>query len=149
MDYGEHYQNALNGPMQWVRLDSDFMLDTKVRRLAAVGGWQYVGLYVALVACLARADGHLYDMADGYGWAFLRADLCTGGCSITDEELRAFVGTLADMDLIDRDMWEESGKLAIRRLMREAMANAESVARGRCRVDSMNAAKARKRGAST
>lgn len=141
MDYQDYYGEALGEPMRWFRLDSDFMRDMKVRRLCHAGGYAYVGMYVALIACLAEADGHMYDMRTG-GWDFLRADMSTGGCTVEPDELERFVRTLVDLGLADSELWGESEKLTSKRLIKEAEENARNLASSRAKIAAMNRAKA-------
>lgn len=143
MEYAEAYQEALNEPMMWVRMDSDMLRDMKVRKLMRVGGFQYLGMYVALVMGLAQADGHIYDMRDG-GWDYLQADMSNGGCPVDPDELSRFVNTVASVGLCDAEMWAESRKLTSKRLIREVERNAQSAAKSRMKLDAMNAARAKK-----
>lgn len=142
MDFSDYYQEALSEPMKWVRLDTDFLNDPKVQRLAVVGGgWEAVGKYVGLITRLGIADGRSYDLSDELGWRFLAAAMVCGGTIMDGDELRGFVSTLYDLKLIDRDMWDESRKLAMPRLMREAEKMAKDVAMARAKADKMVAAR--------
>ena len=143
MDYAEHYQEALNEPLLWVRMDTDMLRDMHVRKLMRAGGWKYLGMYVALIMALAQADGHIYDMRDG-GWDYLLADLSNGGCPVDPDERSEFVGTLASIGLVDRELWAESRKLTSKRLIREVERNAASAAKSKVKLDAMNAARAKK-----
>lgn len=127
--------------MKWFRMDTDFMRDQKVRRLAVLGGWTAIGRYVALIALLAEADGHSYDLSDDHGWRFLAADMSCGGEPMGEGELREFVQTLYDLKLIDRDMWDESRKVAMNRLMREVENMAKDVAAARYKAAVMRSKK--------
>ena len=53
----------------------------------------------------------------------------------------SWIRTLYDLKLIDRDMWDESRKLAMPRLMREAEKMAKDVAMARAKADKMVAAR--------
>jgi hypothetical protein len=141
VEYSDYYQDALAEPMKWFRMDADFMRDKKVRGLAVLGGWAAIGRYVALIALLAEADGHTYDLSDDHGWRFLCADMSCGGGAMGEEELREFVQTLYDLKLIDREMWDESRKVAMNRLMREVENMAKDVARGRLSAERARAGK--------
>lgn len=141
MEYSEFYQDALSEPMKWIHLDTDFMRDFKVRRLAVIGGWAYIGKYAALIACLGEAKGHVYDVGDDHGWEFLAADLSCGGCSCSVDDARAFVQTLYSVGLIDREMWDESKKIASERLMRDVEKAARDVAAARYKAALMRAKK--------
>ena len=141
MEYSDYYQDALAEPMKWFRMDADFMRDKKVRGLAVLGGWAAIGRYVALIALLAEADGHCYDLSDDHGWRFLCADMSCGGEAMGEDELREFVQTLYDLKLIDREMWDESRKVAMNRLMREVENMAKDVARGRLSAERARAGK--------
>ncbi len=141
MEYSEFYQDALAEPMKWFRMDADFMRDRKIRKLSVLGGWQAIGRYVALIACLAEADGHTYDLADDHGWMFLAADMSCGGTAMEMDELRGFVSMLYDLKLIDREMWDESSKVAMPRLMREVENMAKETAAARYKAAVMRSKK--------
>lgn len=141
MEYSEFYQDALAEPMKWFRMDSDFMRDKKVRRLSVLGGWPAIGQYIALIACLAEADGHTCDLSDDHGWRFLAADMSCGGDSMPIDELQGFVSMLYDLKLIDRGMWDESRKVAMPRLMREVESMAKDVAAARYKAAVMRSKK--------
>lgn len=136
------YIEALEAPMPWFPLDSDFLRDTKVRKLAVVGGWGYVGMYVALIACLAATDSHIYDLNDEMGWAFLRSDMSVVGCELSDDDLKEFVGVLLKLNLLDNSLWDESGKIASERMLRNAEDYASSVAAGKAKGLRMRQGKA-------
>ena len=141
MEYAEYYQEALSEPMKWFRLDSDFMRDPKVRRLGVLGGWCAIGRYVALIACLSEADGRCYDLSEPMGWRFLSASMVCGSDAVSEDDLRAFVQTLYDLNLIDREMWDESRKVAMPRLCRESEKMAKDLAMARFKAANMRAKK--------
>lgn len=141
MEYSDYYQEALAEPMKWFRMDADFMRDKKVRELAVLGGWVAIGRYVALVALLAEADGHTYDLSDDHGWRFLAADMSCGGEAMGEDDLRGFIQMLYDLKLIDREMWDESRKVAMGRLMREVENMAKDVAAARYKAAVMRSKK--------
>ena len=141
MEYSDYYQEALAEPMKWFRMDADFMRDKKVRELAVLGGWVAIGRYVALVALLAEADGHTYDLSDDHGWRFLAADMSCGGEAMGEDDLRGFIQMLYDLKLIDREMWDESRKVAMSRLMREVENMAKDVAAARYKAAVMRSKK--------
>ena len=143
MEYGDYYQEALSESMKWFPMDSDFMDDQKVRKLGVLGGWQAVGRYVALIACLARADGRCYDLSEPMGWKFLAAAMICGGEIMGEDELREFIGMLYDLKLIDRDMWDESRKVSMARLCMEAENMARRTAANRMRTAKASAARAK------
>ena len=143
MEFQEAYLDALNEPVKWVRMDADMLRDFKIRKLMRAGGWEYLGLYLALVLCLAQADGHIYDMRDG-GWDYLQADMSNGGCPIDREGLEAFVNILASVGLADGELWAESRKLTSKRLIREVEEGARSAAKTRMKLDAMNSARRNK-----
>lgn len=139
--YKDFYTEAMSSPMPWFQMDSDFLRDTKVRKLAVVGGWEYIGMYVALVACLAATDNHIYDLSDDMGWAFLRSDMSVVGCDLTDDSLKEFVGVLLKLNLLDNELWDESGKMASERMLRNADDYAQSVAAGKAKAFKMRQGK--------
>ena len=145
MDYSKEYGDALGERMLWLKLDTDFMHDFKVRRFSASADWKEryarIGLYVATIALMASNDGHIYDLSDECGWSFLAADMVCGSDVMGRDELEAFVSTLYSLRLIDRELWDESRKLTSCRLMREAENYAETRARGRRSAEIARAAK--------
>lgn len=143
MEYADYYQDALSEPMKWFPLDTDFMNDPKVLKLSAMGGWQAVGRYVALIACLARADGRRYDLSEPMGWRFLSAAMVCGGEVMDTEELHEFITTLYDLRLIDREMWDESRKVSMPRLCREAENMARKTAANMVRTAKATAARSK------
>lgn len=132
--YREFYDKALLEPLPWYRMDSDFMSDTKVRKLLVLGGWEYLGMWQALNSCLAREDGHTFDVSDELGWRFLQAAMGVGGLPVGMDDLRRFVETLVSLGLLDAQMYSESGKLASDRMLREAEAFAQNAANGRVKA---------------
>ena len=142
MDFSDYYQEALSEPMKWVRLDTDVHTPPNVPRHADEGGGrEAVGKYVGLITRLGIADGRSYDLSDELGWRFLAAAMVCGGTIMDGDELRGFISTLYDLKLIDRDMWDESRKVAMPRLMRESEKMAKDVAMARAKADKMVAAR--------
>lgn len=141
--YQTYYQEALREPMPWFPLDSDFMRDVKVRRLALYGGWAYIGMWAAFMACLAGiADGHIYDVSDDFGWDCLRSDMAVVGCELSDDDLREFIGVLLKLELLDNSMYDESTKLCSDRMMRNAENYADRRAGGKAKTYKARKAKA-------
>jgi hypothetical protein len=136
--YPEQYAIALSEPMEWLRLDTDFMRDNKIRRLSVIGGWEAVGKYVAFICCLATCDGHIYDVSTDLGWRFLCADMSNVGCEMGEAEAHEFVSVLASLSLIDGKLFAESKKVASERLLREAEVYAKGVAKGRAHAKVLN-----------
>ena len=136
--YSEAYVKALGEPMDWIRLDTDFMRDNKIRRLSVLGGWAAVGKYVAFIACLATCDSHIYDLSTEMGWRFFEADMTTVGCEMGDGEAHEFIEALASLGLIDMSLWLESKKVASERMLHEVEFYAKRVAKGRALGKSLN-----------
>lgn len=143
MDYEEYYADALNERMAWLKLDTDFMHDFKVRRMSASADWREryarIGLYITTIALMASNDGHIYDLSDSLGWQFLASDL---GLSV--EDTKEFVMSALSVGLFDRELWGESKKLASVRLLKEADETAQNKASARVKTASARAAKAAK-----
>lgn len=144
--YKGFYEEALPKPMPWFPLDSDFLRDVKVRRLAIYGGWRYIALYIDLIAVLASTDNHIYDLSDEMGWTFLLSDMSVAGCELDEDSLREFVGVLLKLGLVDNGMWDESRKLCSERMLRNAEGHAESVAKGKAKGYRMRRGKEGDRG---
>lgn len=73
--YRDFFDAAMREPMAWLRLDSDFLDDPKVQRLAYLEGgrgWEAVGVYIGLMARLAGGE-HILDVSDDFGWAVLQS----------------------------------------------------------------------------
>ena len=132
--YQSFYQEALQKPMPWFPMDSDFMRDVKIHRLALCGGWDYIGKYTAFIACLAAVDGHIYDVSDDFGWACVRSDMSVVGCEISDDEIREFIGVLLKLELLDNEMYDEDFKLCCERMVKNAEEYAASVAGGKTKA---------------
>lgn len=130
-DYAAFYDEALSEPMPWFHMDTDFMDDSKVVRLAYEGGYRYVGMYVALMALLYRRDTHLVDVSDEFGWLYLQDRLSIVGHPIARDEMERFVTVLASLGLVDRELYAESRKVASDRVIREVENYAKTAARGR------------------
>lgn len=143
MDYSQAYGDALNERMLWLKLDTDFMHDFKVRRFSASSDWREryakIGLYVATITLMASNDGHIYDLSDDLGWQFLATDL-----NIPVEDAERFVRAALEVGLFDRELYAESCKLASLRLLKEAEETAKSKAAARSRTEAARASKASK-----
>lgn len=143
MDYSEYYADALNERMAWLKLDTDFMHDFKVRRLSAstdpMTRYAWMGMYVALIANMGAIDGHIYDLSDDLGWEFLASDM-----GIDVELAHELVSKCLAVGLFDHGMWAESRKLASRRLLKEADETAQNRAAARLKAERMRSSKADK-----
>lgn len=143
MDYSQEYGDALAERMLWLKLDTDFMHDFKVRRFSASADWKEryarIGLYVATIALMASNDGHIYDLSDELGWQFLATDL-----NIPMEDAERFVSDALSVGLFDRELYAESCKLASIRLLKEAEETAKNKAAARSRTEAARASRASK-----
>lgn len=143
MDYSQYYSDALNERMAWMKLDTDFMHDFKVRRLSAsadpVERYAAIGMYVSLIANMAAIDGHIYDLSDELGWQFIAADM-----GLDVDTAKGFVSKAVSVGLFDAQLWEESRKLASTRLLKEADETAQNKAAARVKAENMRKAKERK-----
>ena len=143
MEYSKAYTDALEERMLWLKLDTDFMHDFKVRRFSASSDWREryarIGLYVTSIAFMASNDGHIYDLSDDLGWQFLASDL-----NIPVEDAQRFVMDALEVGLFDRELYAESCKLASSRLLKEAEETARNKAAARSRTEAARAAKASK-----
>lgn len=143
MDYSQEYGDALGERMLWLKLDTDFMHDFKVRRFSASADWKEryarIGLYVATIALMASNDGHIYDLSDDLGWQFLATDL-----NIPMEDAERFVSDAISVGLFDRELYAESCKLASIRLLKEAEETAKNKAAARSRTEAARASRASK-----
>ena len=140
--YKEYYMDAMTNPMPWFQMDSDFMRDTKIRKLAIYGGYDYIGKYVAFIACLAACDNHIYDVSDEIGWRFLLSDMSVVGCEFDEDDLKEFVGVLLKLQLIDAELYDESMKIASPRMLRNVEDYAKSVAGAKAKAFKMRQGKA-------
>lgn len=143
-EYAKEYQAALVEPMQWFHLDSDFLDDPKIMRLGCEYGWPYIGLYVGLMSRLYTQESHIIDVSTDYGWLVLQHRMSLIGNSIGIDSLKSIVDTLAELGLIDSDMYSESGKIASDRVFREAENYAEKTAKNRCAGKRLAAGRKRK-----
>lgn len=136
-DYAAFYQQALSETLPWFKLDSDFMGDPKMERLGYLGGYPAIGMYVALMALLYRNELHIIDVSDEFGWQYLQGKLSLVGHRLELEDLKGFVGTLAQLGLVDADLYAESQKIASNRVLREVEFFAAQAAKGRAKASAM------------
>lgn len=134
--YAEYYQEALAKPMEWFKMDADFMRDRKVRRLAAKGGWEYIGKLVVLYSCLAAEGGHIYDVSTDEDVCFMLSDMTSPGCEMEESELVSFLDLLARLGLIDPEMYGES-KVCSDRMIRNAEVFANQSAMAKAKAQTM------------
>lgn len=139
--YKDYYTEAVTSPMPWFQMDSDFVRDTKIRKLAVYGGYDCIGKYIAFIACLAACDNHIYDVSDEMGWKFLLSDMSVVGCKFDEDDLKEFVGVLLKLGLVDSDLYDESMKLASPRMLRNVEDYAKSVAAAKAKAYKMRQGK--------
>lgn len=126
MDYDDLYIEALQEPMKYLRHDTDAHKDPQIGELVIIGGMKYYGLYWLLAESLATHTPHFYNRAKRSDERALKRDLSYLE-DISAEELEQFLQTLAELGLINTEMWSEQ-KVCSDRVIRECEKYAKSVA---------------------
>lgn len=126
----EYYDAALVEPLRWVQHDVTAAADPDLCRLRDAHGMEALGRWWVLVELIASARGHSVDVSTTPAWARLAGKLEFYGPDAV-EECRAFVGALYDLDLINRESFEEFGRIRSRRIDRNAEFAAKDVANGK------------------
>lgn len=130
--YDAYLAEAVVKPLGWFKHDADAHDDPKLQDLRDMLGMAGYGRYWLLVEVLAGREAHQYaveDRATGRDrWARLAMELEFDG-GIT--QAKAFVGMLDELGLVDRELLEERGTIAIRRLADNAYEMAEATAKRR------------------
>lgn len=126
----EYYDAALVEPLRWVQHDVTASADPDLCRLRDAHGMEALGRWWVLVELIASARGHALDVSTTPAWARLAGKLEFYGPDAV-EECRAFVGALYDLDLINRESFEEFGRIRSRRIDRNAEFAAKDVANGK------------------
>lgn len=125
--YEGFLEDALGEPVKYVKHDSNAHEDPALFRMVAKYGMESYGQYWLLVELLTSRRGHYYDVADEFGWLALSRDMSrlqpldVDGC-------KEFVGRLYELGLISREQFDELGRVAISRVLRDALTYAEGVA---------------------
>lgn len=115
-------------PLEYVRHDSNARLDEALRRVVIENGIGYLGLWWVLVECLCSKRGHVYDVSDDTGWMQLAMDMSTCGYMVEPDLCRAFVGTLAEVGLVNAELLAEKGHVANDRVLKECWKYADACA---------------------
>ncbi len=105
---------------QWFCLDVNFFLDEKLDTLTDEQGEAMGYRYLKLVALvLTHGSGGWLRPAKRMQWAAVRKQMgytreaCGDGAG---DEFKAFLGILAEYELIDPDVWREQGYVTSRRM---------------------------------
>ena len=125
----EYYDAALMEPLKWIQHDVTAAADPDLCRLRDAHGMEALGRWWVLVERIAGARGHALDVSTPQAWARLAAALEFYGPDGVDK-CREFVGALYDLDLINRESFEEFGRIRSRRIDRNAEFAARDVANG-------------------
>ena len=125
--YQDFLEDALNDPVKYIKHDSNAHEGPASFRMVAEFGMESYGQYWLLVELLTSRRGHYYDVTDDYGWLALSRDMGRLMPMSTDD-CKEFVGMLYELDLINREQYDELGRVTISRVLRDALAYAEGVA---------------------
>lgn len=125
----EYYDAALTAPLKWFHHDVTASDDPDLCQLRDAHGMEALGRWWVLVELIASARGHALDVSTPQAWARLAGKLEFYGPDAV-EECRAFVGALYDLDLINRESFEEFGRIRSRRIDRTAEQAATDAANG-------------------
>lgn len=125
----ELQSEELGRPIGWFKHDSDSHADPKMALLLVEpDGYALYGLFWILVERLAAREGHSYRLETDADWTVLARDLLMyPGDPAAMEQLHRFIDRCLELGLIDRELYEETGKVSSARLWR----NCEQVSRGR------------------
>ena len=125
--YAEYLDRAMTDPIKFIKHDSRAHDDEALYRLANTHGMAYYGWYWLLVELLTGRKHHYYDVSDSAGWRRLTRDMsCI--CDMAEDECREFIADLYNADLINREQYDELHRVTIQRILKDAMAYAETVA---------------------
>jgi hypothetical protein len=125
--YNEFLEEAQRDPIKFIKHDNRAHDDDALYRLVNKRGMAYYGWYWLLVELLAGRKGHYYDVSSELGWRRLARDMsCL--CDISIEDCKFLIKDLYDYGLIVREQYDELHRVAIGRLLRDALTYAEDVA---------------------
>ena len=114
-DFEQDATERACAPMLYFSHDSNAMDDIKLRRLKLRCGWDGIGRWWHVCEMLAMENGHTIHFETDEDRAMLSDEL-----GLTDDECASYVGTLADVGLIDQSMLSE-GRICSRRMMDNAL----------------------------
>lgn len=130
--YDAYVADALLKPLGYFKHDADAHDDPKLQDLRDVLGMAGYGRYWLLVEVLAGREAHQYEVEDRRSgrdrWARFAMELEFDGGPV---QAKAFIGTLEELHLIDRELYEARGVVSIRRLADNAYEMAEATAKRR------------------
>lgn len=125
--YEELYQQALGEPMKYIRHDTNAHEDTALLSLCLENGHAAYGLYWLLVESITAREQHFYDLSTDVGLFSFRRDLSALG-EVDENQCIEFADALAGKGLIDKAVWEESRRVVIDRVLRDAETYAKGIA---------------------
>lgn len=125
--YARFLEDAQREPIKFIKHDNRAHDDDALYLLVNEHGMAYYGWYWLLVELLAGRKHHYYNVSSEVGWRRLSRDMSCM-CDMSVEECKAFIADLYDADLIMREQYDELHRVAIMRLMKDALAYAEDVA---------------------
>lgn len=121
------YQEELRTPLQYFKHDCNAHDDTALASITFEHGMAYYGLYWLLIEHLYTRKEHYYDLSTPLGKHQLMQDLNTL-CPIEESEVDTFIETLASNNLIDKEIYAESKRVIIGRVLDNIETKARSKA---------------------
>ena len=125
--YTRFLEEAQREPTKYIKHDVGAHDDDALYQLVNEHGMAYYGWYWLLVELLAGRKQHYYNVSNEVGWRRLARDMSCM-CDMSVEDCKQFVSDLYDADLIIREQYDELHRVAIMRLLRDALIYAEDVA---------------------
>ncbi len=123
------FNEAMDEPLPWFKLDSSILEDGELQELRDDYGKDICWDFIALVSLLAKRRRHVIDVSTSMKWKRLSASLEHEN----EEQTRAFIKLLSDYDLVDKSALE-CGLVVNNRIMRTAKDYAKTTANARFRA---------------
>lgn len=100
----------------WVKLDTDFIHDRKIRALLRIRGWAGVGLWFGLVALVRKeeAAGGCLNLEESVDRDYLEDEL-----RLDSNDLDDLINDFVECKLLDASFWKE-GRITSNRLRSDA-----------------------------
>lgn len=125
--YTRFLEEAQREPIKFIKHDNRAHDDDALYQLVNEHGMSYYGWYWLLVELLAGRKHHYYSVANDAGWRRLARDMSCM-CDMSVDDCKQFIADLYGANLIIREQYDELQRVAIMRLLRDALIYAEDVA---------------------
>ncbi len=124
-----YFNEALDEPLPWFKLDSSILEDGELQELRDDYGKEICWDFIALVSLLAKRKRHVIDVSTSMKWKRLSASLEHDSV----EQTQSFIKLLAEYSLVDRGALER-GHIINNRIIRTAEDYAKTTANARFRA---------------